>query len=128
MSTPLNANDPTLAALFSKLRTFSDIAGLLEVPPNTLRFYLHKANNYTVFALAKRSGGFRTISSPVSLLRIIQRKLNQVLHAVYGTRSPVLGFGGGSASPPKRCLCSSLGFILPPIEQIGSNAVTPTRL
>jgi RNA-directed DNA polymerase len=34
----------------------------------------------------------RTISSPANALKIIQRKLNQVLHAVYKKRSPVHGF------------------------------------
>src|SRR5450755_207964 len=40
----------------------------------------------------------------------------------------LLGLRGGSASPPKRCLCSLFRFILPAIEQIRSNAVTPARL
>src|ERR1700691_2650107 len=40
----------------------------------------------------------------------------------------LFAFGRGSASPPKRCLCSLLGFILPAIEKIRSNPVTPTRL
>jgi hypothetical protein len=37
------------------------------------------------------------------------------------------GFGHGSASPPKSCNCSLLGFILPAIEQIGSDPVAATR-
>src|SRR5260370_2608114 len=40
----------------------------------------------------------------------------------------LLGFRGGSASPPKRCLCSLLRFILPAIEKIRSDPVTATRL
>src|SRR5450755_3741506 len=40
----------------------------------------------------------------------------------------LLGFRRGSAFTPKRCLGSLLCFILPAIEQIRSNAVTPTRL
>ena len=40
----------------------------------------------------------------------------------------LLGFRRGSASPPKRCLCSLLCFILPPIEQIRSDPLTATRL
>src|ERR1700683_786004 len=40
----------------------------------------------------------------------------------------LLGFGRGSASPPKRCLCSLLRFILPTIDQIRSDSLTPARL
>src|SRR5437899_10621948 len=40
----------------------------------------------------------------------------------------LLGFGRGSASPPKRCLRSPFRFIFPTIEQIRSDSVTPTRL
>ncbi len=40
----------------------------------------------------------------------------------------LLGFRRGSASPPKRCLRSLFCFILPAIEQIRSDPVTPTRL
>jgi len=97
MSTRLSADDATLASTFLRLRTFNDVAVLLDVNPKTLRFYLHKANNYKAFTLRKRCGGFRAISSPVSPLRIIQRKLNQVLHAVYRGRSPVHGFVRGFA-------------------------------
>jgi len=39
-----------------------------------------------------------------------------------------LGFPGGSASPPKCCLGSLFHFILPAIEQVRSDPVTPTRL
>src|SRR5450432_1961709 len=39
-----------------------------------------------------------------------------------------LGFRGGSASPPKRCLRSLFRFILPAIEKSRSDPVTPTRL
>jgi len=97
MSTRLSADDATLASTFLRLRTFNDVAVLLDVNPKTLRFYLHKANNYKAFTLRKRCGGFRAISSPVSPLRIIQRKLNQVLHAVYRGRSPVHGFVRGKS-------------------------------
>jgi hypothetical protein len=36
--------------------------------------------------------------------------------------------GRGSASPPKRCFRPLLRSILPAIEQIRSDAVTPARL
>jgi RNA-directed DNA polymerase len=97
MSTILSTDDSTLAASFLKLSTFKDVADLLEVESRVLGFYLHRASNYKVFTLRKRSGGERLISSPVTPLKIIQRKLNQILHAIYGTRSPVHGFVRGKS-------------------------------
>ncbi len=97
MGTTLSADESILAANFAKLKTFNDVAVLLEVTTRKLGFYLHRSNNYKVFTLNKRSGGQRVISSPVTGIRIIQRKLNQVLHAVYGTRSPVHGFVRGKS-------------------------------
>ena len=38
-----------------------------------------------------------------------------------------LGFGRRSASPPKRCLRSLFRFILPAIEQIQRDSMTPAR-
>jgi RNA-directed DNA polymerase len=97
MSTKLNAEDAVLAAAFASLRTFGDVALLLEVTPQVLGYYLHKSTNYKVFALKKRSGGTRLIASPITPLKIIQRKLNQVLHSVYKGRSPVHGFVRGKS-------------------------------
>lgn len=95
MTLRLSADDAKLSAQFKALKTFADLATLLEVTPQVLGFYLHRKDNYKVFQLRKRSGGMRVISSPVTPLKIIQRKLNQVLHAVYVGRAPVHGFARG---------------------------------
>src|SRR5258708_29209158 len=95
MSLKLNVDDAALVTRFKGLRTFADIATLLEITPQVLGFYLHRKDNYKVFQLTKRSGGTRIISSPVTPLKIIQRKLNQVLQAVYVGRAPVHGFARG---------------------------------
>jgi RNA-directed DNA polymerase len=92
MSTSLTADDATLVASFAKLRTLDDIASLLDVTSRELRFYLYKANRYRRFQIPKKSGGIRNIYSPDNALKIIQRKLNQVLHAVYKGRASVHGF------------------------------------
>jgi RNA-directed DNA polymerase len=97
MTLKLSSDDATLSAQFRALGTFKDIATLLEVTPGVLGFYLHRKDNYKVFELRKRSGGFRIISSPVTPLKIIQRKLNQVLQAVYVGRAPVHGFARGKS-------------------------------
>lgn len=92
MTLRLSANNTTLVSQFKALKTFADVAKLLEVTPRVLGFYLHRMSNYKIFPLKKRGGGTRIISSPVTPLKILQRKLNQVLQAVYGGREPVHGF------------------------------------
>ena len=92
MSLRLAADDDTLRNKFQALKSRDDVADLLEVDSRELRFYLYKAHSYRTFFLKKRSGGLRRISSPANALKIIQRKLNQVLQAVYRARSPVHGF------------------------------------
>ena len=44
------------------------------------------------FDIPKRSGGTRKISTPITALKIIQRKLNQVLQQVYEPRPSVHSF------------------------------------
>lgn len=95
MSLKLGGDDESLKAQFAALRTLHGVATLLEVKPRTLGFYLNRAKNYKTFQVLKRSGGTRVISTPISPLKIIQRKLNQVLHAVYRSRGPVHGFVRG---------------------------------
>lgn len=92
MSTRLSTDDATLISQFRQLRTFTDIARLLEVTPAQLRHYTRRADNYKSFDLSRKGGGKRTISTPVTPLKIIQQKLNQVLQPVYGGRSPCHGF------------------------------------
>jgi RNA-directed DNA polymerase len=92
VSVKLVADDNTLRLQFLALKTSDDLANLLDVEPRTLRFYLTKAKNYRTFEIKKRSGGNRKIAAPANALKIIQRKLNQVLQAVYGMRLPVHGF------------------------------------
>lgn len=95
MSLRLSADDDVLQQQFLALKTRDDVAVLLEVESRELRYYLYKAKRYRTFQLKKRSGGLRQISAPDNSLKIIQRKLNQVLHAVYRRRSPVHGFVKG---------------------------------
>jgi RNA-directed DNA polymerase len=96
MSVRLNQTDEALATAFlTKLRSRDDVASLLEVRSEELRYYLFKARNYKTFEINKRCGGKRLIHAPSSAIKILQQKLNQVLHAVYKGRSPVHGFARG---------------------------------
>ena len=76
------------------MKRVRDLADLLDVSEKTLRYFLYKNQhqNYKTFSLSKRSGGQRQIHAPKTGLKILQRKLNQVLLAVYRRRSPVHGF------------------------------------
>ena len=92
-------NDPeNLKKSFLGLETPRDVARLLDVRYERLIFHLHKTDpalRYETFQLPKRSGGVREISTPVTPLKIIQRKLNQVLQAVYPSRAHIHGFVKG---------------------------------
>lgn len=97
MSKKLSGEDVVLADTFAKLKSFDDVARLVEVKATTLSYYLHKKGNYKQFELEKRTGGKRIIHVPVTPIKMIQRKLNQVLQAVYRGRSPAHGFARGKS-------------------------------
>ncbi len=91
----LYKNCDELKKEFYELRTPRDIAKLLEVEYNQLVYHLYKIredSKYTEFSISKKSGHPRTISAPASALKIIQRKLSQVLYSVYEPKAPVHGF------------------------------------
>lgn len=91
----LYASCEELRARFLDLTTSRDIAKLLVVPYESLVYRLYKVpeiNRYKKFALLKKSGGIRTISAPQGSLKIMQRKLSQVLYSVYIPKPSVHGF------------------------------------
>lgn len=86
MSLRLSTEPEELTSKFAVLKTRQDVADLLEVDRAHLNYHLHispRSTRYTTFDIPKRSGGTRKISTPVTALKIIQRKLNQVLQHVY---------------------------------------------
>lgn len=95
MSIKLTATGEELRQRFLELRTFEDLAVLLDIPKNKLYYYAFVADledHYERFEIPKRSGGMRRIAAPASPLKIIQRKLNQVLQSVYSPKATVHGF------------------------------------
>jgi len=67
---------------FNEIKTRNDLANLIEVPKNKLTYvlYILKVDSqYTDFEIPKKSGGKRTISSPRSDLKSIQRSLSNSL-------------------------------------------------
>lgn len=94
-STTLSGSDDELRKKFLALTTRVSVAQLLDVPLKQLTYHLYIVNDskrYTKFTAAKKSGGIREIQAPATALKIIQRKLNQVLQTVYEIRKPVHGF------------------------------------
>lgn len=80
---------------FYQLKTAQDVAELLEVSYSRLIYHIYKVkpgNKYKEFYVPKRSGQPRTISAPSSTLKILQRKLSQVLYSTYEPKVPVHGF------------------------------------
>jgi retron-type reverse transcriptase len=74
-------NMPRLASL-KATTTLSELATLLQFKPAALSFILFKqpdAKKYVIFEIPKRKGGKRTIKAPVNGLKLVQRKLSDLL-------------------------------------------------
>jgi RNA-directed DNA polymerase len=95
MSIKLSLPSNEIKERFYNLGEREDIAELLEVSDYQLRYHLYifpieKA--YKEFKIPKRSTGYRVIHAPRTSLKIIQRKLNQVLNCVYQPKPSTYGF------------------------------------
>lgn len=91
----LYQNCDELRESFKSLKTPRDIARLLDVSYNKLTYHisiLPENERYKDFLIPKKSGQSRTISAPCTPLKILQRKLSQVLYSVYEPKSSVHGF------------------------------------
>ncbi|MFN6525611.1 reverse transcriptase domain-containing protein [Nostoc sp. ChiSLP03a] len=99
-TTSLSLTEEELKESFYQLKTRKDIAKLLEISDYRLRYHLYiypRDKAYTTFQIPKKTGGYRTISVPQSCLKIIQRKLNQVLKCVYQPKPSTHGFVVGKS-------------------------------
>jgi RNA-directed DNA polymerase len=95
MSIVLKDPPADLKAKFLSLNTHQDLADLLDVSLKKLMYHARVCKpsaKYTNFNVAKKSGGQRIISAPATALKILQRKLNQVLTTVYEPKPSVHGF------------------------------------
>ncbi|HMV29788.1 MAG TPA: hypothetical protein PKE23_10405, partial [Anaerolineales bacterium] len=72
MSTDLDPAE--LKQKFYSLRTFEDLASLLDVPKNKLYYYTYKSkkDHYKSFSIPKKTWGVRKIYAPSTPLKIIQ--------------------------------------------------------
>jgi RNA-directed DNA polymerase len=83
---------------FLALQTPDDVARLLNLTYPRLAHHIYHVptdKKYKTFTLPKKTGGERTISTPISALKIIQWKLNQILTAVYEVKPSAHGFVPG---------------------------------
>ncbi len=95
MSLYLSDDCEVLKTKFSSLQIPRDIADLLDIEYKRLVYHLFKVpelEKYTTFTIKKRSGGVREISAPVTAIKIIQQKLNQVLQCVYEPKASTHGY------------------------------------
>ncbi|MBS3026588.1 MAG: hypothetical protein HCA25_05695 [Dolichospermum sp. DET50] len=98
LSPSLDKNCDELIKKFYSLRSGRDVARLLEIPYGDLVYYLYVIPykfRYITFAIKKKLGGERIISTPATSLKLIQKKLNQVLQCVYQVKPSVHGFVKG---------------------------------
>jgi RNA-directed DNA polymerase len=80
---------------FLKLQNRDDVAQLLGITTKQLNFHLYvlpSGRKYKTFSIPKKSGGTRQISAPASPIKVIQRKLKQVLEIVYKPKPATHGF------------------------------------
>jgi len=95
MSLKLTRTADELVSQFRSLSTRQDVAHLLDVDVANLNYHLYISpigSRYTVFRIPKKSGAAREITAPISAIKFIQQKLNQVLQHVYKRRPGVHGF------------------------------------
>ena len=109
MNLLLSSPPNELRKQFFALNTREDIANLLNITDYHLRYHLYVPNKkpaYQKFLISKKNGGTREISVPVSALKIIQQKLNQVLQSVYAPKPSVHGF-----TPQRSIVSNAKGHI-----------------
>jgi RNA-directed DNA polymerase len=91
----LYQNCDELRERFLGLRDLKDVAELLEVSSSRLNYHISvipEEKRYVNFSIPKKSGQARMISAPCTALKILQRKLSQVLYSVYEPKAVVQGF------------------------------------
>ena len=80
---------------FFQLKTRDDVASILGISERSLRYFLYKIrpeNMYHTFKVPKKDGATREIAAPEKRLKMIQRKLADVLSAVYEPKVCAYGF------------------------------------
>jgi len=79
---------------FAGLQSEVDVASFFNVDVNRLRYfiYMQPSKNYKTFVIRKASGKTRTIDAPNSYLKMLQKRLSEILYQIYNPRKCVKGF------------------------------------
>lgn len=89
------ADDEVIVEKFKKLNSRIDVADMLEVDEQSLRYFLfvkRPENLYKTFCIPKKKGGNRIISAPNIKLKKIQSKLAYILQLIYEPKVCAFGF------------------------------------
>jgi RNA-directed DNA polymerase len=87
--------DTEVQKYFLNLTSRRDIANLFGVSYKKLNYLLYILNpdeQYETFFIPKKKSGQREIVSPTSEIKAVQRKLNEILQAVYNVKPSAHGF------------------------------------
>ena len=89
----MNLNSLELKERFFGLSNLLDLAQLLDVKIQALKYYLYgDESRYETFYIPKKSGGMREILRPNPRLKIVQQRLNNILQTVYQPKHSAHGF------------------------------------
>jgi len=88
----LTRNDKEIIDLFKNLKSKDDIANILEIDVKVLNYYLYSSINYKKFQIPKKDNSFRTIHTPSSNIKIIQKKLLYIFNLVFNPHENAFGF------------------------------------
>lgn len=89
-------------------KSLSDLASLLGFSAKSLSYilYIDKKEKYTEFQVNKKLGGKRTISKPYPQLKLLQKRLADILYACIEEMKPegekISEFKGSKKNPPQR--------------------------
>ena len=95
MSLILEKDLNELLETFKGLKFPKDVSAMLDVRHGDYIYWTFRtpeSKRYSTFYIAKKGGAKRRIDAPKNNIKILQQKLNQVLHCVYRTKPSVHGF------------------------------------
>ena len=77
---------------FLQIKSTLDLAKILNENHSEL-IHIINYSKYKEFSIAKKNGGYRVIENPEKKLKIIQKKINGYLQAVYTVYKPTCSYG-----------------------------------
>ena len=100
---------------FFSLNSPEEVADLLEVKYKWLIYYIYRLpekERYEIFSVNKKSGEPRVVMAPSTPLKIVQRKLCNILNEVYKPKPSVNGFVQNRSVVTNASLHSNKRYVL----------------